>query len=194
MEKIGIIGAPESGKSDLAQGLKQALEEKGKKVVVIDDYIPEIEEESDIVLGRASTYVGDSLAMFGRFARENKALLEKPDYMITVGTLLDTTVYAALGGVKDQTPEGWFRVHNWMNLAGIFFRDTWKYDHTFLLMLPAKVEEGEYLDGIKEDFNNHVLDAIESFKIEVKHLQGSTNDQLATALEELEKPNEPATP
>lgn len=179
MKQLAISGAPGSGKTEFAKELEMALP---GEVIIIDDYIQEIEKECDLLMGEDATYVGEMFVLLGRFARERQAKLKKPDWIITCGSPLDTVVHAATKGIEDQTEESWFRIQGWMNFTGIFFTDTWRYEHLFILSL-----DDQEVGGYKEKINSGIPDAIESFNealdIPCTFLKGTIDERVKQAME-----------
>lgn len=152
MQKIALIGAPTSGKTELAQALKESL----SNVYVVDDYIQEIESRSDNTLGHFGSYFGNLQVVVGRWEFERRAVRDhKPDHLITCGTMVESTVYNAVqaliqhdmdsGGVSLGALQNDRRASVSMTLLGIIRYDTFDYDHVFYL--PMSDEEKELDDN-----------------------------------------------
>jgi hypothetical protein len=164
MRHIAIIGAPTSGKTDLANELAQKID---GDVLVIDNYVKEIEQEADLVLGMEATYIGNLYVVLGRYARERHAFLEKPEAIITCGTLIESSVYATLQAVGRQSDAHWVRIANFMNSLGSFYQDTWRYTDIFHLPLgnPTPESNEERVDAATKM-------AIQAFGVNAVELNG----------------------
>jgi nicotinamide riboside kinase len=192
--RIGLVGAPESGKSDLAIALAAALKDKGV-VMVVDDYVEQITDRSDTALGSMATYLGNLQVAVGRMEFENKALEDSPDVLITCGTIIDTIVYNALHHMvhlstrrKDQRilDHYYERADASTKLLALMMADTWKYDHVFYLPLS---EDGQ--DWYKE-IDKELAPAIRMTGAEFTTLDD--DDKLEAALNEINSITASATP
>jgi hypothetical protein len=141
------MGAPTSGKTELAQQLQSALD--NQKVEIVDDYIPVIEQRSNVVLSHYATYLGNMQAAIGRFEAERLADANKPDVAITCGTLVENAVYTAtLAYITNNAAEGDtnYRLVNdaranlTMSWMGVLKHDLWDYDLAFYLPLPDEAD------------------------------------------------------
>src|SRR5688500_751332 len=129
--KIAIVGAPGSGKTELAKALDEGL----SNATIVDDYAEKIGRENDIAIGGDASYIGKLYVVLGRRALERKAEADGAKHTISCGTMIDSSVYATYEAVSGQTQFHWVRVTNFMNLLGSLFQDTWRYDHVFVLSL-----------------------------------------------------------
>jgi energy-coupling factor transporter ATP-binding protein EcfA2 len=180
--RIALIGAPGSGKSELAKALEDKLD---GDVGIVDDYMDEVQEYSRFVLDEHATYIGNLYILLGRYAKER--LIEEEvksccDHLISCGTLVETTVYTSLEAVNHQDDVHWVRVQNMMNIIGTFFQDTWRYDHTFVLQLP-----NPDTDDIAGKVDRHLFMAINSFGIHYTPIDGSLDERVAKVLEAIKK-------
>ncbi len=135
--RIALIGAPESGKSDLAAKLSDAL-----GVRVVDGYAEALASETDLWIGYATTYVPNLLVCLERFKRE----LSDPDpSRITCGTMVDTMAYCAIHSAhvkEDSSPAAIdidaIQAAVIMNSINFMMDENWRYD--FVFYLPNKSE------------------------------------------------------
>lgn len=176
--RIALVGAPGSGKSELAEALAKELD---KETVIVDNYIEEIEKECDLKMGQYGTYIGNLYVLLGRYSRERK---NKPccgNHLITCGTMVETATYASLEAVTKQTDVHWVRIQNMMNILGTFFQDTWKYDHAFVLSV-----ENPDVETHAGKVDRHLFMAINSFGVPYTPLSGSLEEKVAKALKVME--------
>lgn len=182
--KIGLSGIPGSGKTDLAFALKEALKDEYESIEIIDDYVSDIEKESNLALSFTAAYVGNLNVALGRAARECHAY-ENDDFVITCGTLFETSSYVAQSFEKDfkfiTTDEDKYdfanRLEATMRILACFYLDLVKYDHVFHL-LPI-------LDFADDDYKNldkNLQAAFEAFKLYEHHIlepEGSNPEEIA---------------
>lgn len=183
MQKIALIGAPSSGKTELALLLQQALPDK---VAIVDNYIPEIEDRSDSVLGHFASYVGNLQAVIGRWEYERAALRDNPDTVITCGTIVESGVYNAVqaliqhnsdsGTLTVRTLQNDKRASLSMTLMGMLAHDLWDYDHSFYLPLAEDANEDDKI------VDNHILECAEAMEVAVSTLSTDRSEHLAEVM------------
>lgn len=177
--KIGIIGVPEVGKSELAKGLGTGV--KGS-VSIVDDYVEAIGEESGIALGIFAAYPGNLAISTGRMMREFNA--RKDDVVITVGTDIDTMMYAAVDSLnmvnlarndteKDLILE---RSRTLMKILAFMFIDCGRYDHLFYLPQTKKTEDW------KAQLDENIPQALKLYGVAYTTLEGTPEERLEQAL------------
>lgn len=104
--KIGLIGAPGSGKTEFAAQLARRLTEgKYLPVAVVDNYVERVEEEMDLGTGMLSSYVADAAIALGRLGDERTAEREGAQTIITCGTLIDTATHTAVNCTLEKKSE-----------------------------------------------------------------------------------------
>jgi len=171
--RIGIVGGPGSGKSDLAQEIAKGLD----GAVILDDYVEDISLESDVRIGKTGTYFGNLFVILGRLTRERKIEMEDPpEHLITCGTLIESAVYASMQGVEDQSAPTLARISAFMSMIGVLFQDTFHY--TPLFVLPPG-SENEWDQAM---FRNNTK-ALEMFGYPFVILVGTTEERGKRALE-----------
>lgn len=184
--KIGIVGAPGSGKTELAKALQDKLD---GKTHIIDDYVGDIGVECDLAMGAGATYIGNLYVLLGRYARERKAWgCGCWDNTITCGTMVETSVYATLNAMAMQPPgneaTNWTRISNFMNVTGSFFQDTMVppegYDHIFILSL-----ENADRQTTGGQIDQHLFMALNSFGLLYTPLSGTLDEKIEKALEQI---------
>lgn len=138
--KIGIIGAPGSGKTDLAVGIKDALTGKCD-FDIVDDYVPVLSAATGNAYGHFADYIGNFQVAFERLTTEQRVsgTADQTD-TITCGTVVDSLIYAAMYSQlavrtpRDQRAE-FARVSTAMSMFGMLVHDTLDYDLLFYLPL-----------------------------------------------------------
>lgn len=186
MLKIGLIGAPSSGKTELAQALIKALEPK--KVAVVDDYIEAIQDRSDVALSHYATYLGNMQAAIGRFEAERAASKDDPDVLITCGTLIENAVYTAtlaFSTAKAFDQDAAYRAASdgraslTMMWLGAMRVDVGDYDHLFYLPLE---DTSERWNAIVDE---HIPESAEALNYRYTNLPTTRDDRVAAVLQEL---------
>src|SRR6476659_3950987 len=105
MVRIALVGAPESGKTELAGQIATALDTQ--KVSVVDNYIVDIENRSDNTLSHYATYLGNLQVAIGRWEAERLRIRdEQPDVLITCGTMVVTVVYNGIHALVEHNVDG----------------------------------------------------------------------------------------
>lgn len=184
--QFALIGAPTSGKSKLAQELVSKLP---NDTLVVDDYVAEIEADSDLVMGKYATYIGNLYVVMGRYSKERQALASKPSHVITCGTLIESSVYATLQAVEGQTDAHWIRISNYMNILGSIYQDTWRYRKTFYLPLQKPDPNSE-----EAQIDISIRMAIAAFGVDAINLDGTLEEKTTTAFESIEESLSEVTP
>lgn len=137
--KIGVVGAPESGKSVYARKLATSIVKRGildKRPKIIDGYVDDLAKRTDRAYGHLATYPLNFQVMFERWTRELEAEKEGRD-SITCGTLYETMIYSAFHTMKVQDDiEERLQARAAMTAIGMFETLITNYD--FLVYLPSR--------------------------------------------------------
>lgn len=176
--QIGLSGIPGSGKTELANRLKEELEKLDiyDSVDVVDGYPEEIQDATDLAIGFFSTYIGNVHVALGRESRE-RISRENNDVSIVCGTIFETSAYTA------QMMEGEFRVtyddperYDWqirvdavMRYLACLYIDTVMYDKIYHL-LPVSVDINSDCTKLEKNLQA-AFNAFDIFP--VKHLESN---------------------
>lgn len=88
--RIGIMGAPGAGKSKFAKKLATEMRKSGRKVKILDKYIPDLEIKTGYSFGNnGATHAQNYQIIFHRWTLEQQQAKQCDD-LIVVGTLYDT--------------------------------------------------------------------------------------------------------
>lgn len=147
--KIGIIGAPGSGKTELAKEL-----EKLTGLPVVDGYVERLASRTNLALGFAADFIPNYDVAFERFNLEREVDKEVPGH-ITCGTAVDSICYAAMWAADivrlySDTGEEQFqrgRSNLVMDFFSIFLTETWSYDIVLYKPLPQS-DKGELVNRL----------------------------------------------
>lgn len=94
--RIGIIGAPGSGKSVFAKALATHLRREGQEVRTVDGYVNNLIKKTGYAFDIFATYPQNLQILFERWTREQEAEKAGCDTLITTGSLYETILYTAL--------------------------------------------------------------------------------------------------
>lgn len=143
--RIAITGAPGSGKSELAQIIHDEIvkgdidcQKCHTPVAVIDDYAGPTSDRYDLAMGVQGDYLVNLAIAFERIALERHAVNTNKT-IITVGTLLETSVYQALSfegrsefkDLPGEQEDFARRVEATLKTLACLYVDTFHYDHVF---------------------------------------------------------------
>lgn len=175
--QIALSGVPGSGKSLLAEKLREKLESSGdyKNIDIVDGYPEEIEKDTDLAIGFPSTYIGNVHVALGREARE-RISRENNDFSIVCGTIFETSAYTAQFmerefdiALDEADRYDWqIRVDAVMRYIACLFIDTVRYDKIYHL-LPVSAESD--MDPYCKTLEKNLQAAFSAFDLfPVKHL------------------------
>jgi hypothetical protein len=179
--KIGVIGAPGSGKSKFAKDLAKTFD-----LTTVDNYVQRLKDTTDLELGYWASYSENFMIAGVRMAVERRY-----KNTITAGTILDTLLYCAMkhditssrGDAVQQALERseYARVNSAMNAMGMMYTESWSYDLAFYLPLEKDyLVRGIELDKVHDDEIPHLL---EVFHAPVITLSGRYDDKVRLAKE-----------
>lgn len=192
-----------AGKTELAQALKIELEKTGKykSIAIIDDYVQEIENETDLSLGFNATYIGNIYIAMGRATRERLAAKDN-DVIITCGTIFETASYTAqqleaeFNIIDDENEklDHLRRTEAAMKYISCLYVDVAQYNHIFHLPKIIQTEENNLRI---DELNKALLIAFDSFDIfptsridrEGDTLEDITNNRVKKVLETINANN-----
>ena len=154
---IALVGAPGSGKTELANDIVET--EQFQDHVVIDNYAQTTSTYTNLALGPYATYVGNYLVAADRLRREVRAIKHNEDHIVC-GTLIETAVYMSMRGGLDNVggSSEANRIAAFMQMLGMLFNDVGGYDKIFYLPL---------VDGseINKRVDSEIVDALGVFGV-----------------------------
>lgn len=176
--KIGICGAPGSGKTELAEQLKKALDKEGQpEYQVLDEYVEALREYTGLELGHWGNYTANHLVAMERL-RHELAYLKRSENLIGCGTLIDTLVYAVVHGGKTMNrAEETARRDATMGAFGMMMSDCLPYE--YLVWVPGDFEQGSWDRRINDLYS----EAFHSFEIPFLTLGLDRSERPAKVLE-----------
>lgn len=185
--KIAILGAPGSGKTELAEALANKFETGPTGIV--DGYVDRLSDENDLVYGHAAGFTGNLQVAFERIRAEQLSDAHHTgiNRRITCGTLVETILYTRLyaeGRFKvaprSELQREMTRGLNTSAIYGQLVWDTWRYDHVFINpYTEAKAEEEG--DSWNAMLNGDLIAGVEAFFIAHRVLSGSVEDRAQQA-------------
>jgi len=185
--RVGIIGAPMSGKTELAKGLSEKFDLK-----IIDGYAEKWAERSDLTIGFTGGYAHTLGLTLDRIYEERRT----EDNFVTCGTIVDGLMYMAIMSLANPNEIEFARAKAYIEMMSFLFFDFWKYDHVFVCRLdnpnpPKEEETPEYLQAKFEFDQAFVLDneipmTIKAFE-RVETFELPSANRLEAALEEINR-------
>ncbi len=160
--KVGIIGAPGSGKSDFADDLTALYREAHPThmTAVVDGYVERIEDEHDVACGMWGSYVADVSVAMERYGIERSLAKENTPFVVTCGTLIDTATHTAVNYAMTGGDWAWAVSSVVMPFYSLFAKSTLDYDHIFMCPLHPE-DESEFAQAI----DAHLMLIAEQFGI-----------------------------
>lgn len=186
--KIALVGAPGSGKTELAQQINKAL---NRSFQCVDNYVEELETETNISFSHYANHFANAMVVCKRVAKErNVEDVLNPDggleVRVTCGTILETTIYSALFALSNaDTGVGQINLINdkraqiamtWLGVAAL---DTWEYDYSFY----CPYDGNDNWQGIVDE---NIPEAIDALGVKITKLPDAREERLAKVLEELQ--------
>lgn len=164
--KIGLIGAPGSGKTHLGRRLAAELD-----LDLIDGYVEELSDRTDYVYGRYATYIGNIHIGIARHHIEKTA-----ESFVTCGTMLDTVTYLAIQATDADDGGDMRRLTGGLVVLGCMVEDMMDYDHLFYL--PSDASD-DYTSSLAQGLE----EALTVFGIDFAVLdQATLDDRVAKVL------------
>jgi hypothetical protein len=172
--KIAIIGAPGSGKTDVAVALADKF--PTGPTALVDGYVEELGNVTGFAYGHATGFTGNLQIAFERLRAEQYA--RQNDRIITCGTLIETVLYTRLyaeGRINAAPNEEIIRELNRANntaaLYGQLIWDTWRYDYVFINRLPEAKRDDSWTSILDSD----LVPGLEAFFIEHQVLKSEAS-------------------
>jgi hypothetical protein len=181
--KIGLAGVPGSGKTDFAQALSAHFVKNKSSSIVIDDYVQDVEDQTDLALSFDAAYIGNMHVALERASRERKAY-ETHSHVITCGTLFETSSYAAQSleadykflSTDEERRDFVLRSEATMQIMTCFYLDLLKYDYIFHLS-PLQVSNDVNIEKLEQGLQS-AFQAFNLFQHTVLPVEGSTKEEI----------------
>lgn len=200
MKRIALSGAPGSGKTDLANTLRDA---RADHTFVLDQYVEGLRDRTGWSYGYYGGWVANLNVALTRLTQETRESLFALDYFdegndeilqVTCGTLVDTIAYTATTmnvnhvDLVDAGNDDYRRVANTMTILGMLVHDTWPdhYDLTFYLETSSE-------DPLDQHLGREILAAFETLGIPYVPLPAGLDERVEMVTDLLE-PGEPPAP
>lgn len=177
--RIGLAGAPGSGKTDLANALAGLMgaDLVGGRITIVDDYVKDVEQATDLACGFQGSYIADMAVALARYGAERCAVRDGAETTITCGTLAESATYTAINATLRQDEWGWATANISMPYYALLSRSVMAYDHLFYL--PLRDSEIELFKVMDEN----IIASFEAFRSPAITLVGE--DMLARGAEAL---------
>lgn len=189
--RIGILGAPGSGKSAFAKSLATAIrKERGappvlQPVKVVDGYMDSLIKRTGYAYDIFATYPQNLQIISERWTREQGAEKEGCDILITAGTLYESILYTGLRvnsdlALKaDKTIQMQGRVT--MEMLGVIQSQIATHDLLLFLPYTKKVlaEKGRSYDAV---INEKLPEVLAGYFRPITPLTGTTKKKVADAI------------
>jgi hypothetical protein len=168
--KIGILGAPCSGKTEFAFALKHQLDES-IDIWVVDQYIRDLRLNTGLEYGLLGNHLDDMQVVFKR--REWELTWAK-HHLVTCGTVLDSVAHC-FARSEDRarnsrelvlTSE---RLRTIAESFGLLYTETWDYDYAFYLPYAGEDPGSRLIDTALVQLLTTYAAPVFSFNPEVTH-------------------------
>jgi hypothetical protein len=170
--KIGIVGVPGSGKTQLAHDLRGPLNEIDfPSGLIIDGYTGKVEDEEDLAIGYLGGYLANLAIAMEREKQERK--IDKNGLTrITCGTILETICYLSLyGGTLSRSDplyhQKYTRLEVTLPFFGMLTVDFLRYDRLLVLTDPNEQEHAA--------LQNQILLALQEWHVPYAMLERGEN-------------------
>ena len=190
--KIGLIGVPGSGKTDLAEGLLSGpLKDLLGTTEIVDAYATEVSEYIDIAKGLSASWYLDLQISLERLARERQAARDGAEVIITCGTLIESTSYSMLNfenrkdfKIENEQDAEIKRIQAAMMVNACLFMDTFSYDKIFFLnQIEPTAEEPEMFKVLDRNIRGsfaafQLTNVSEDLTVETLNIEEATKQRL----------------
>jgi energy-coupling factor transporter ATP-binding protein EcfA2 len=193
MLRIGLVGAPGSGKTELARLVQTELLQHTRSCKIVDGYPAAVSDRSNLALSHYATYIGNVQVAIARYEHERKAEqdLAEPmedDVVLTCGTCVETAVYTGLHALANHVDE--HTTINYMNdvraqaamqMIALMNADVGQYDVVF--HLPLEDREDRWTAIVEEN----IPEAADALSQKMIELPADRTEQVGIVVEEISK-------
>jgi hypothetical protein len=183
--RLAVIGPPGTDKTKFARALgRWDGWNEWTKPVVLDNYVPKLAKKTGLALGPWATYVENLMVAGERMKLESA---HSALSTITVGTILDTLMYAHMhADVTLHRPEldrqtSYWRAQVAIQALTMWYTETWQYTLAFFLPFPA------HSNGLswERDYAHLLPEVIETYQVPgiVTIPEGSVEERVKLATE-----------
>lgn len=178
--KIGLLGAPGSGKSKLARALAKNL----GGAVVVDNYVQRLQKRTGLALGPWASY-SENMMVAGVREAERKA--KSGEHQITVGTIMDTMAYVMMYSDvvihrqdRHEAMTTYYEAQAVVNGLNMWYTQTWNYDLCFYL--PISGQDDLFSETLSQTYPT----IVEAFYVPVVYELTDSTERVNVAREIIE--------
>lgn len=161
MNTIALVGAPGSGKTSLAEAIKDKVEGEDApcahcppSVLITDTYVFNTRDEGEYEIGLDGGYMANIDIAMERYRMERRNGHLEPKLMVTCGTVIESAVYSAMNferslslkNTDEEKMEEAKRFQGCTSMLAVMFMDMFKYERAFYLPSPTKPDDDRWLN------------------------------------------------
>lgn len=194
-KEIVLIGAPGSGRSNLAQRLQKELENNGRQFKIVDEYFHAI-DQIKIAKGQVGDYHVNIWVHYLRYHAEQWCRYHDQDF-ITVGSDVETLAHQALYtewlGKQLLTPQA--EMDAVVNITGgqminILLQDYFGKDYAWYVPLQDLPDDLTDEQFFATKLDVAIRSIIQTYKMNIPTLLGTVDEKVQTMVDLIENKSE----